>query len=87
MTSVDYLKPQDYFDITFIKVSNLSDFSEIFKDKWVDLQFHQFCQLYSIYIYTQCEEWLKVCLHYTRTATIHFLAPVKQTKTVLSKPN
>ena len=31
--TIDCLKPKDYFDITCIKVSNLFDFSEIFKDK------------------------------------------------------
>ena len=34
---IDWLKHKDYFDITFIKMSNVFDFLEIFKDKWVDL--------------------------------------------------
>ena len=47
-------------------------FFEIFKDKWVDLEFHPLLIIYSI----QCDQWLKFCLRYTCTAAIPFLAPV-----------
>ena len=33
-------------DITFIKVRVVSDFLEIFKDKWVDLEFHPLLYIY-----------------------------------------
>ena len=49
LTSIDCLKPPDYFDITFIKVSVVFDFLEIFKDMWVDLEFHPLLIIYSMY--------------------------------------
>ena len=49
LTPIDCLKPTDYFDITFIKVNVVFDFLEIFKDKWVDLEFHPLLIIYSIH--------------------------------------
>ena len=42
------LKPRDYFDITFPKMSVVFDFLEIFKDMWVDLEFHCLLIIHSV---------------------------------------
>ena len=51
LTSIDWLKPKYYFDITFIKVSVVFDFLEIFrkifKGEWVDLEFYPLLVLYT----------------------------------------
>ena len=48
LTSIDWLKPKDYFDITFIKVGVVFDFLEIFKGKWVDFDFHPLLYTYIV---------------------------------------
>ena len=68
MTSIDCLKPKDYSDITFIKVrSILFDFLEIFKDMWVDLEFHPLLIIYSIH---SVKSGLRSVYNYTRTDAV-----------------
>ena len=76
MTSIDWLKHKDYFDITFIKVSVVFHFLEIFKHKWVDFDFHPLLYIYIVRFHDQELLIFKVCLHHNRTTALHFLAPV-----------